>query len=155
MNFKIPVKIKADSPEFIPQYKTSGAAAADIVANIPVNEQGLRNLLVMPNQVEIIDAGFCMEIPDGWEVQIRARSGMATRGLQVTNSPGTIDSDYTGRVKIILNNASKNIITITHGDRIAQMLIKPVWRVNFVEVDEIEKTTDRGEKGFGSTGIGE
>lgn len=155
MNFKIPVKIKADSPEFIPQYKTSGAAAADIVANISSNEQGLKTLLVMPNQIEIIDAGFSMEIPDGWEVQIRGRSGLATRGLQVTNSPGTIDSDYTGRVKIIVNNTSKNIITITHGDRIAQMLIKPVWRVNFIEVDEIKKTTDRGEKGFGSTGIGE
>jgi len=155
MNFNIPVKIKADSPEFIPQYKTAGAAAADIVANIPLNDHGNRSILIMPNQIEVVDSGFSVEIPDGWEIQIRGRSGLATKGLQVTNSPGTIDSDYTGRIKIILNNTSKNIITINHGDRIAQLLIKPVWKINWVSTEAIEKVTKRGENGFGSTGIGE
>lgn len=150
MNFEVPVKIKADAPEFIPQYKTRGAAAADIVANIPENEIALE-----PNQIAVVDSGFSMEISDGWEVQIRARSGLATKGLQVTNSPGTIDSDYTGRIKIILNNTSNNTIKILHKDRIAQMVIKPVWRIKWTTVNEIEKTTDRGPNGFGSTGIGE
>jgi dUTP pyrophosphatase len=92
-----------------------------------------------------------MSLPQGWEAQIRARSGLAVQGLQVTNGPGTIDSDFTGRIKVIVNSASKNIIRITHGDRVAQILIKPVWQIDWVEVDSLE-VTERGDKGFGSTG---
>ena len=155
MTHSVPVKIKADSPEFVPQYKSAEAAAADIVANIPPDEVGRRSVTIMPNQVEVVDAGFSVEIPEGWEMQIRCRSGLAAKGLQVTNSPGTIDSDYTGRVRVILNNTSKNIITVNHGDRIAQILIKPVWRISWVATDRIEKVTERAGKGFGSTGMGE
>jgi dUTP pyrophosphatase len=148
----IPVKIIADSPEFIPQYKTAGAAGADIVANIPPNDVGHRFIQVMPNQVEVVDAGFSMAVPEGYEVQIRPRSGLACRGLQVTNSPGTIDCDFRGRVKIILNNTSKNIITLNHLDRIAQMVIAPVLRAEWNSVQELDDT-ERGAGGFGSTGI--
>ena len=155
MNFEIPVKIKADSPEFIPQYKTSGAAAADILANIPANEQGNRTVILLPNKITAIDSGFSLDIPEGWEIQIRTRSGWALKGLQVTNSPGTIDCDYTGRIKIILNNTSENIITINHGDRIAQLLIMPSWKIKWVTTDNIDKITARASGGFGSTGLGE
>ena len=124
---KVPVKIIADSPMFLPKYKTAGSAACDLIANIPTNDAGHNFVSIMPNQTELIDVGFRMSLPSGWEAQIRARSGLAVQGLQVTNSPGTIDSDYTGRVKVIVNSTSKNIIRITHGDRFAQMLIKPVW----------------------------
>jgi dUTP pyrophosphatase len=149
---KIPVKIKADAPEFIPKFKSKGAAAADLVANIPTNDAGHNFVSIMPNQVEIIDVGFAMSLPLGWEAQIRVRSGLASQGLQVTNSPGTIDCDYFGRIKVIVNSTSKNIIRITHGDRFAQILVKPVWQIDWIEVDELEINSDRGTKGFGSTG---
>jgi dUTP pyrophosphatase len=120
---KIPVKIKADAPEFIPKFKSKGAAAADLVANIPTNDSGHNFVSITPNQIEIIDVGFSMSLPLGWEAQIRVRSGLASQGLQVTNSPGTIDCDYFGRIKVIVNSTSKNIIRITHGDRFAQILV--------------------------------
>jgi dUTP pyrophosphatase len=137
---------------FLPKYKTFGSAACDLVANIPTNDAGHTFISVMPNQTEVIDVGFRMSIPFGWEVQIRIRSSFAIQGLQVTNSPGTIDSDYQGRIKVIVNGASKNIIRINHGDRFAQMLIKPIWQVDWIETDAFDPT-DRGDKGFGSTGI--
>ena len=149
---KIPVQIVADAPMFIPKYKTAGAAACDLIANIPTNDAGHNFVSIMPNQTELIDVGFRMSLPSGWEAQIRARSGLAVQGLQVTNSPGTIDSDYTGRVKVIVNSTSKNIIRITHGDRFAQMLIKPVWVIDWQEVDQLSDT-ERNEGGFGSTGV--
>ena len=149
---KIPVKIVADSPLFIPKYKTAGAAACDLIANIPKNDAGHDFISIMPNQTELVDVGFSMSLPLGWEAQIRVRSGLAVQGLQVTNSPGTIDSDYRGRIKVIVNSTSKNIIRITHGDRFAQMLIKPVWQIDWQEVDDLDPT-DRNEGGFGSTGI--
>jgi len=149
---KLPVKIVADCPMFIPKYKTNGAAACDLIANITTNDAGHNFVSIMPNQVETIDVGFSMELPFGWEAQIRVRSGLAIQGLQVTNSPGTIDSDYRGRIKVIVNSTSKNIIRITHGDRFAQMLVKPVWQIDWQEVNELS-TTDRNDGGFGSTGI--
>lgn len=149
---KVDVQIVADSPDFIPEYKTVGSAGCDIKANIPPDDTGRRVVTVMPNQVECIDAGFKIVIPYGWEAQIRPRSGLSLKGLQVTNSPGTIDSDYLGRIKVIVSNTSKNIINIEHGQRFAQMLIKPVWRINWIACDEINATTERGDGGFGSTG---
>lgn len=149
---KVPVKIVADDPIFIPKYKTAGAAACDLIANIPTNDAGHNFVSIMPNQVEVIDVGFSMELPPGWEAQIRVRSGLATQGLQVTNSPGTIDSDYRGRIKVIVNSGSKNIIRITHGDRFAQMLIKPVWQIDWQDCQELG-STQRDDGGFGSTGI--
>lgn len=149
---KVPVSIVADSDFFVPIYKTEGAAACDLIANIPQNDAGHDFVSIMPNQVEVIDVGFSMALPSGWEAQIRVRSSLALQGLQVTNSPGTIDSDYRGRIKVIVNSTSKNIIKITHGDRFAQMLIKPVYQIEWQKVDELDSTT-RSSGGFGSTGI--
>jgi dUTP pyrophosphatase len=148
---KVPVDIVADSDFFIPVYKTEGAAACDLRANIEKNDAGHDFISIMPNQTEVIDVGFSMAIPRGWEAQIRVRSSLAIMGLQVTNSPGTIDSDYRGRVKVIVNSTSKHIIKISHGDRFAQMLIKPVWQIDWQKVQELDATT-RNTGGFGSTG---
>jgi len=151
MNPRIPVDIKADSPQFIPMYKTKGSAAADLVANIPENDRGDRFIQLLPGHVVTIDAGFCMALPSGWEAQIRARSSLAQKGVQVTNGPGTIDNDFRGRIQVILNNAGKEIVVIKHGERFAQMSLKPVWHFQWNMVDELD-VTERGENGFGSTG---
>lgn len=148
---RIPIKIKADNSQFIPMYKTKGAAAADLIANIPENDVGERTVVLTPGSVVTIDAGFSMALPEGWEAQIRARSGLAQKGIQVTNSPGTIDSDYRGRIAVILNNAGKEIVVIKHGDRFAQMLLKPVYFFAWNIVSDLD-STERGAGGFGSTG---
>jgi dUTP pyrophosphatase len=93
-----------------------------------------------------------MALPPGWEAQIRPRSGLAQKGVQVTNSPGTIDDDYRGRLMVVLNNAGREIVNIKHGDRFAQMALKPVWYFSWNIVDELE-STERGDAGFGSTGV--
>jgi dUTP pyrophosphatase len=144
---KIKVQIVADLPMFIPQYKTPGSAAADIVANIPEGD-----IVILPGERELIDAGFCMFLPTGWEAQIRPRSGLAVKyGLQVTNSPGTIDCDYTGRIKVVVNNTGKGPILIRHGERFAQICLKPVYIFDWEEVESLPET-ERGSNGFGSTG---
>lgn len=146
---RIPVSIIADSPEFIPQYKTKGSAAADLVANIPEGK-----VVLFPTEGKVIDAGFRMFLPENWEAQVRPRSGLAAKcQLQVTNSPGTIDSDYHGRVKVIVNNAGGGIIEIKHGDRFAQIALKPVFYFDWQETTEPPPATERGEGGFGSTGV--
>lgn len=151
MNSRIPVEIKADAPQFIPMYKTKGAAAADLVANIPENDRGDRSIQILPGHIASVDAGFCMALPAGWEAQIRPRSGLARKGVQVTNSPGTIDDDYRGRLEVLLNNAGKEIVVVRHGERFAQMALKPVWYFQWNIVNELSET-ERGEDGFGSTG---
>ena len=148
---RIPVKIKADSPQFIPMYKTKGAAAADLVANIPANEAGERVVHLGPGHIAVIDCGFNMALPPGWEAQVRCRSGLATRGVQVTNGIGTVDDDYRGRITVILNNAGREIVNIKHGDRFAQFALKPVWYFAWDVVDYLDET-ERGEGGMGSTG---
>lgn len=133
-------------------YKTKGSAAADLIANIPANDVGERILRLAPGHIETIDCGFSMALPPGWEAQIRPRSGLAQKGVQVTNSPGTIDDDYRGRLMVVLNNAGREIVNIKHGDRFAQMALKPVWYFSWNIVDELE-STERGDAGFGSTGV--
>jgi len=151
MGERIPVKIKADSPQFIPMYKTMGSAAADLIANIPPNDVGERIIRLAPGHIETIDCGFSMALPPGWEAQIRCRSSMAQKGIQVTNGIGTIDDDYRGRIMVILNNTGREIVNIKHGDRFAQMALKPVYYFQWAIVNELEETA-RGEGGFGSTG---
>jgi dUTP pyrophosphatase len=151
MPFRIPAQIVPDDPMFIPMYKSAGAAAADLVANIPADGNGRREVRLLPGRLETIDCGFSMALEPGWEAQIRARSGLAQHGVQITNSPGTIDDDYRGRIQVILNNAGREIVVIKHGERIAQMALKPVYYFQWKVVKELDKT-DRGEKGFGSTG---
>lgn len=151
MTKRVKTKILVNDPQHIPMYRTAGSAAADLVANIPVNHNGERLLNLMPGNVETIDLGFSIEVPEGYEAQIRARSGLAQKGIQVTNGIGTIDSDYRGPVKVILNNAGREIVPIRHGDRVAQLVIQPVLHIEWQVVQELSDT-ERGAGGFGSTG---
>lgn len=148
---RIPARIVADDPMFIPMYKSPGAAAADLVANIEPDENGVREIRLLPGRLATVDCGFKMALEPGWEAQIRCRSGLASHGVQVTNGIGTIDDDYRGRVCVLLNNAGREIVVIKHGDRVAQMALKPVYYFSWQVVKELD-STERGEGGFGSTG---
>jgi dUTP pyrophosphatase len=143
---KVPAQIILDEPEFLPSYQTEGAAGADLYANLPDGDISL-----VAGERAIVDCGFCMALPAGWEAQIRARSGLAAKGLQVVNSPGTIDEDYRGRIKVILKNCGEETIEIKHKQRFAQMLLKPVWKFDWHVVQSLNETK-RGESGMGSTG---
>lgn len=145
----IDVKIKKDEgfEDFLlPVYATRGACAVDLYAALEV---GFTEIL--PGERALISAGIFIALPEGYEAQIRPRSGLAlTKGLSVVNSPGTIDSDYRGRVGVILINHGKDLIIVSRGERIAQMVIAPVTRANWIE-GELDDT-ERGADGFGSTG---
>lgn len=137
----------ADQSIGLPSYETSGAAGADACANIP---QGTVN--IAPGARALISTGLHMAIPDGFEVQMRPRSGLALKhGITLPNSPGTIDSDYRGVVGVILLNAGAEPFEVTHGMRIAQMVVAPVVRATFCVADDLENTA-RDVGGFGSTG---
>ncbi|PPB79925.1 dUTP pyrophosphatase [Albidovulum inexpectatum] len=141
----------ADPSVPLPRYETLGAAGADIRANLPpeARESGLT---LQPMERRVVPTGLRIEIPEGYEVQIRPRSGLALRhGLSLPNTPGTIDSDYRGPLGVLLINLGVEPFTIRHGDRIAQMIVAPVIRARFAEVDALA-ATERGEGGFGSTG---
>ena len=131
----------------LPAYESAEAAGADICAALP---QGA--ILLHPMQRMAIPTGLAMSIPMGYEAQIRPRSGLAIKqGLSMVNSPGTIDSDYRGEVKILAINLGREPIEITHGMRIAQMIIAPVIQAEFDEAETLDETV-RGTSGFGSTG---
>jgi dUTP pyrophosphatase len=143
---KLKVKIVNKSSNPLPSYGTSGAAGMDIRANIT------SPLVLKPLERFLVPTGLYIELPDGYEAQIRPRSGLAiNHGLTCLNSPGTIDADYRGEIKIILINLSQEPQTIYHGDRIAQMVVHPVERVKWKKVDEV-KASKRNEGGFGHTG---
>jgi len=126
---------------------SAGSAGADIVAAVDTE------VTLMPGARALIPTGFALEVPAGWEVQIRPRSGLALRhGVTLLNSPGTIDSDYRGPVGVILANLGAQPFTVTRGDRIAQMIVAPVARASFREA-EVLTTSERGSGGFGSTGV--
>ncbi len=133
----------------LPSYETAGAAGADVRASLGTGEQ----LLIKSGERVLVPTGLSMEIPMGYEVQVRPRSGLSFKtGLMVLNSPGTIDSDYRGEVKIILGNLGKNDEVINHGDRVAQLVLAPVTQAHYVvSTDELSETA-RGAGGFGSTG---
>lgn len=161
-----PVKIVADNPGFVPQYKTSGAACCDLLANI-MDEQ-YRDpsykyftdrtnrfcLMLELHRTYKIDCGFKMALPAGWEAQVRARSGFGAKGIILPNGPGTIDDDYRGRMCVLLTVVDERYdkFKIYHMDRIAQMALHPVFKFNWVPVDTLDDT-DRGDGGFGSTGV--
>jgi len=127
-----------------PNYATTGAAGMDIVA--------AEELDLAPGARHAVATGFAMAIPQGYEVQVRPRSGLALKhGVTVPNTPGTIDSDYRGEVKIIMINHGDTSFPIRRGDRIAQLVAAPVLQARFAEVDELDDTA-RGTGGFGSTG---
>ncbi|MFZ4762940.1 MAG: dUTP diphosphatase [Alphaproteobacteria bacterium] len=132
----------------LPCYATSLSAGLDLQAAIEVD------IILAPQARMLIPTGFCIALPEDYEAQIRPRSGLAFKnGVTVLNSPGTIDADYRGEVKILLINLSNEPFTITRGTRIAQMVIAPVARVSLKETEDLPETV-RGHGGFGSTGTG-
>ncbi len=142
----ISINIVNQSPNELPSYATEGSAGMDLRANllIPVTLQSLERML--------IPTGLFIALPEGFEAQIRPRSGLAIKqGLTCLNTPGTIDSDYRGELKVILINLSREPQTINHGDRIAQMVVASVTTANLVVVAQLDVTV-RGEGGFGHTG---
>jgi dUTP pyrophosphatase len=141
---KIQIK-KLNQKAVIPQYQTTHSAGFDLVS--------IQDLTIKPNQRVLIDTGLAMAIEDGFELQIRPRSGLAYKnGITVLNSPGTIDSDYRGEIKVLLINHSNEEFEIKCGDRIAQAVVQKVYQANFETVEELDQTV-RGTGGFGSTGV--
>ncbi|MBR9890408.1 dUTP diphosphatase [bacterium] len=139
----------ADRALGLPGYETSGAAGADLRANLP--DRG--EVVLAPGTRALVPTGLRLAIPEGWEVQIRPRSGLALKhGITLPNSPGTIDSDYRGPLGVIVMNAGDAPFTIAHGDRIAQMVAAPVVQAGFDLVETLPETA-RGAGGFGSTGV--
>ena len=131
----------------LPEYATDGAAGADLYAAVGTE------LTLEPGDRAAVPTGLVVEIPDGFEGQVRPRSGLAIKaGLTVVNAPGTIDSDYRGELKVLMVNLGSEPIAIGRGDRIAQLLIAPVTRASFIETDA-HSDSGRGEGGFGSTGV--
>jgi len=150
MQIKICRLADADQALPLPHYQTKGAAGADICANF--GKSGGATTL-SPHARALIPTGLSMAIPDGLEVQIRPRSGLALKhGVTLVNSPGTIDSDYRGPVGVIMINLGDAPFEITHGMRIAQMVVAPVIQADFTLVDDLDETA-RGAGGFGSTGV--
>jgi len=142
------VKIKKINGGKLPEYKTIGAAGADCFARLLDKENPLR---ILPKMSACVPLGFAVEIPEGYEMQIRGRSGLARKN-NIDCFPGTIDSDYRGEVCAILINKGETTFEVNHGDRIAQAVIAPVIQAQWDEVEELSETK-RGEDGFGSTGI--
>lgn len=143
------IKIKCIKEEgaTIPLYKTAGAAGADLCAKIS------QPLTIKAGKFAMVPTGLYFEIPEGYEVQVRPRSGLAAKnGVTVLNTPGTIDSDYRGEIKVILVNLSDTDFVINNGDRIAQMIVAPVTQAEFIVSDKLSET-ERGTGGFGSTGV--
>lgn len=137
---------KLNDKAIIPSYQTTGAAGMDISALL---DEPLR---INPGRRNVVPTGISAEIPDGYELQLRPRSGLAVKGLTVLNSPGTIDSDYRGEIKVILINHGLEHFMVESGMRIGQLVLAKVDRLPIEEVADLSET-DRGEGGFGSTGV--
>jgi len=142
---KVIVKIKCVSPNAIlPIYKTHGSSGMDLCSTEKID--------IGINEIKLVSTGIAIAVPNNYEAQVRSRSGLALKGVFVLNSPGTIDSDYRGEIKVILANFGSDVFHIEKGDRIAQLVIAPVIRAELVEVNDLDSTL-RGGGGFGSTGI--
>jgi len=147
----IPLKIKrvrhCENPLPLPQYQSEHAAGLDLAADID------QPIILEPGQRKLIPTGLALQIPGGYEAQIRPRSGLAIKkGIGILNSPGTIDADYRGEVQIILINFGSENVRIERGDRIAQMILAPVTRAEIIETEALSDTK-RSSGGFGSTGV--
>ena len=141
------IKIINKSHHELPHYETIASAGMDLRANLSESR------ILKPLERSIVGTGLFIELPVGLEAQVRPRSGLAAKkGVTVLNAPGTIDADYRGEIGVILVNLSNEDFTINNGERIAQLVIAKHERAEWVEVDELS-TTDRGEGGFGSTGV--
>ena len=146
----IEIKIKRLNPEFddipVPSYATSGSAGMDVRAAVEYD------LFIEPNSIVMISTNLSVEIPVGYEIQVRPRSGLAANhGIGILNSPGTIDSDYRGEIKIIMINLSREKFVIKRGDRIAQLVVSKVYKANLVQTEDLNHSS-RGKGGFGHTG---
>ena len=141
------VKVINKSNNELPKYQTVNSAGLDLKANLDTP------IIIYPNQRSLVPTGLSLELQEGTEAQIRPRSGLALNfGITVLNSPGTIDADYRGEIKVLLINLSSEPFKIINGDRIAQMVIKNYVQIEFQEVESLEETV-RGVNGLGSTGI--
>lgn len=141
------VKIKNTSQNPLPSYQTEDSAGMDIRASLE------RPIILKPLERVVVKTGLFLEIPKGYEVQIRPRSGLAAKhGITVLNSPGTIDADYRGEIGVILVNLSNEAFTIENGERIAQMVFAKYEKITFEESTQLSDT-ERGAGGFGSTGV--
>lgn len=143
----VDIKIITSKGAIVPCYKTEGAAGADVCAFI--NDK----IVIEKGKRAIIPTGLFFEIPQGYEIQVRPRSGLAAKnGVTVLNTPGTIDSDYRGELKVILINLGDEEFEIQNGDRIAQIIVAPVTVGKFIQSESLS-STERGSGGFGSTGV--
>ena len=147
--FKFKFKNESNNPD--PEYATAGSSGFDLRANLD------SPITIPPHGVRIVPTGLYFEIPENFEIQVRPRSGLAAKNsVTVLNTPGTVDADYRGEVKVILINHSEVGFFVNHGDRIAQAVIASVIGKNFVKlekVNNIDENTERGSGGFGSTGV--
>ena len=146
----VEIKIKRLNPEFddipVPSYATSGSAGMDVRAAVK------DEIIIEKNSITLIPTSLSVEIPHGYEIQVRPRSGLAANhGIGILNSPGTIDSDYRGEIKIIMINLGKGKFTIKRGDRIAQLVVSKVFTANLIPSDDLNHS-QRGKGGFGHTG---
>lgn len=147
---RIPIKVKRLSEDFkdiaLPEYTTEGSSGMDIRAAVS------EDVVLRAGKIVLVPTNLSVEIPEGFEIQVRPRSGLAIKhGIGILNAPGTIDSDYRGEVKIILFNFSEEDFIIKRGDRIAQIIVSKVYRGELFETDDLEDS-ERGEGGFGHTG---
>ena len=143
---KVEVKVVREKGVELPKYETKGSAGMDVRANIkePITLKSLERIL--------IPTGLKVAIPEGYEIQVRPRSGLAiTHGITMLNTPGTVDSDYRGELKVIVVNLSNEAYTIEPNERIGQFVLNKIEQIEFIEVEELE-STERGEGGFGHTG---
>ena len=151
MQSKITIKFKRLSNKFndipLPSYSTEGSSGMDLRAAVD------DKIIIKPLETVLIPTNLAVEIPEGYEGQVRPRSGLAAKNfVTILNTPGTIDSDYRGEIKVILTNFGKEDFVVNRGDRIAQLVITKVEKANIVEVQELN-STERNESGFGHTGI--
>ncbi len=143
----IPVKIIKNEGAKLPEYKSKEAAGADIYSFIK------EDVIIKPGEIKLISTGISIELPAGYEAQVRPRSGLAAKhGITLLNSPGTVDSDYRGEIKVIMANFGSEAFTVTNHMRIAQMVFAKVYSGMFIETENLNES-NRGAGGFGHTGI--
>lgn len=148
----IDVKVFNDG-SVLPKYQTSASAGCDVYAKL---DSGVYSVTIDPGEAKLIKTGIFTEIPEGYEIQIRPRSGLALKhSISIPNSPATLDSDYRGEIGVILINHGKKPFEVKNGDRIAQLVLNKVEQINWISVSSLEdlSKTERGLGGFGSTGV--
>ena len=145
---RLPIRCSCSSPELIPRYQSEGSSGADLHADVPEGKP----LTIAPGRWERIPTGLRLEMPPGYEAQVRPRSGLSSKhGVTILNTPGTVDSDYRGEVQVILVNLGKEPFDVQRGARIAQIVFAPIVQADF-NLQQTLSRSERGEGGFGSTG---